>query len=60
MSRGKHLSLREARRLGKLGQFAKENPIEADKDQFDALVDAMASGKPPKERRTSDEDVCED
>ena len=44
MSRGKHLSLEEARKLGKLDQFAKEHPSEADKEQFDALLNAMAHG----------------
>ena len=28
MARGKYLSLEEGRKLGELGQFAKEHPIE--------------------------------
>lgn len=45
MARGKHLSLEEARKLGKLDQFAKEHPEVADRARFEALLEAMASGK---------------
>lgn len=48
MSRGKHLSLEEARKAGKLEQFAKEHPSEGDAEAFDALFQAMAKGKPRK------------
>ena len=44
MSRGKHLSLEEARQQKKLAQFAKENPSEADWARFQALLDAMTRG----------------
>lgn len=47
MARGKHLSLEEARRLGKLKQFAKENPLHGDMKMFDRLLDAMAHGEEP-------------
>ena len=47
MSRGKHLSLEEARKLGKLDQFAKEHPSESDKALWDQLFDAMIHGGPP-------------
>ena len=62
MSRGKYLSLREARKLGKVDQFAKEHPAKGDMAKFDVLLDAMAHGelpssqasqKPPSNGRTS-------
>lgn len=34
MSRGKHLSLKEARKAGKLDQFANEHPSTGDLGQF--------------------------
>ncbi len=46
MSRGKHLSLEEARKEGKLEQFAKEHPSKGDKKLFDKLFKAMAKKKP--------------
>lgn len=46
MSRGKHLSLEEARKDGLLDQFAKENPNEVDAERFETLVYAMATQKP--------------
>lgn len=52
MSRGKHLSLSEARKTGKLERFAKEHPSVGDREKFDALLKAMANGKrPPKARK---------
>ena len=45
MSRGKHLSLEEARKEGKLKQFAKEHPTTGDKKLFDHLFQAMAKKK---------------
>ena len=47
MSRGKYLSFREARKAGKLAQFAKEHPATGDMDKFDGLLDAMAHGEQP-------------
>jgi len=47
MSRGKFLSLEEARKLGKLDQFAKEHPSTGDEDRWDELFEAMA-GAPTK------------
>lgn len=44
MSRGKHLSLEEARQLEMLDRFCKENPKEADRDRFLKLLDAMSQG----------------
>jgi hypothetical protein len=48
MSRGKHLSLSEARKSGKLERFAKEHPAIGDRDLFEKVLGAMASGKKPK------------
>ena len=43
MSRGKHLSLEEARKANQLKQFAKEHPSQAD-GRFPKLLDAMCRG----------------
>ena len=53
MSRGKHLSLEEARKTGDLKQFAKEHPSEADHERFTRVLNAM-SKKPSKDDQTSD------
>ena len=51
MSRGKHLSLEEARKKGLLDQFAKEHPNEADAERFERLLEAMATKpSPPVEK----------
>ena len=47
MSRGKYLSLDEARNMGKIDQFAKEHPLVGMKRIFDDLMDAMAHGEKP-------------
>lgn len=44
MSRGKYLSLEEARRSGMLDRFAKEHPMEADRNRFEQLLAAMSQG----------------
>ncbi len=46
MSRGKHISLEEARKDDKLDQFIAEHPSEGDEKAFDALLEAMAANKP--------------
>lgn len=51
MSRGKYLSLEEARKSGKLKQFAKEHPSEGHEKAFDELFERMAK-KPPKGDQT--------
>ena len=56
MSRGKHLSLEEARKEGLLDQYAKEHPQETDKARFNRLLKAMAEGKPEAKRGTSTAD----
>ena len=43
MSRGKYLSIEEARKANQLKQFAKEHPSQAD-GRFPKLLDAMARG----------------
>jgi hypothetical protein len=55
MSRGKYLSLEEARKKGQLNRFAKEHPSEGDKERFDKLFEAMAKGEPKK--RPKDEET---
>lgn len=42
MSRGKYLSLEEARKANQLKQFAKEHPSKGDKTQFDKVFKRMA------------------
>ena len=42
MSRGKHLSLKEARKANQLKQFCKEHPSEGDEQLFDRLLEKMA------------------
>jgi hypothetical protein len=44
MSRGKYLSLEEARKRRVLDRFAKEHPSEADRDRFERLLAAMSQG----------------
>lgn len=51
VARGKYLSLEEARKAGKLDQFAKEHPSEGDKKRFDAILDAMAHGESAVKRK---------
>ena len=55
MARGKYLSLEEARKRGKLKQFAKEHPSQAD-ERFWPLLKAAAKGSPEGEE-TSDPDA---
>ena len=50
MSRGKHLSLSEARKTGKLDRYAKEHPAEGDADLLDATI------PPPLQRKGSDDE----
>ncbi len=69
MSRGKHLSLKEARKIGKVDQFAKEHSAKGSMKAFDRLLDAMAHGELPSSQasrtpkvkdRTLSEDASED
>ena len=52
MSRGKYLSLEEARNMGKLKRFAKEHPSQAD-GRFWPLLEAVAKGKPAVQQTSS-------
>ena len=49
MARGKYLSLEEARKSGKLDQFAKEHPGEGDAALWKRLFLSMAGVKTPPE-----------
>ncbi len=54
MSRGKYLSLEEARkRKGGLERFAREHLSEGDERAFDRALRAMAEQKPKAKARTS-------
>ena len=44
MSRGKYLSLEEARHNGNLNQFCKEHLSKAERQRFLALLDLMSQG----------------
>ena len=44
MSRGKYLSLEEARQSGAYKQFAKEHPSQADRKRFLKLLTLMSQG----------------
>lgn len=57
MSRGKYLSLEEARKKDKQGedrlnQFAKEHESKGNKKQFDQLLQGMAKGEPSKNQKS--------
>lgn len=51
MSRGKYLSLEEARKANQLDRFAKEHPSEGDEKAFDEALRRMAK-KPAKDDQT--------
>ena len=55
MSRGKHLSLEEARKADQLKQFCKEHPSKGNKKLFDETLNLMATKpkKPKSGGRTS-------
>lgn len=53
MGHGKYLSLEEARKLGKLKEFAKQHPSKADRGRFERLLDAMTRSS-PEAGQTSD------
>ena len=54
MSRGKYLSLEEARKKGKIDQFCKEHPEVGDEDVFDELLGKIAKGKPKSKSSKED------
>ena len=51
MSRGKFLSLEEARKADQLKQFAKEHPSEGDEKLFDKIFEKMAKAEREKTPR---------
>lgn len=55
MSRGRYLSLEEARKSGQLDRFAAEHYRTGDGAKFGLLLNAMAAGKPSEEAGTSGE-----
>ena len=55
MSRGKYLSLEEARKSGKLDRFAKEHPSQGDRQRFDRLLDEMSKTIEEAEETSSSE-----
>jgi hypothetical protein len=59
MSRGKYLSLREARKKKQLKRFAEEHPSTGDEEQLDSTLDAMAK-KPESDDQTSESESSED
>lgn len=59
MSRGKHLSLEEARKTGTFKQFAKEHPSTGDEDEFEHILDKLIK-TPPTGEKTSDSASSED
>ena len=60
MSRGKYLSLSEARKSGQMDRFAKEHPAIGDREAFEKVLKAMASGKKPKATGKAKPDASED
>jgi hypothetical protein len=63
MSRGKYLSLEEARKKkGGLARFAKEHPSEGDESLFDRVLRLMSlgGGTPEAEDQTSSEAASSD
>lgn len=55
MSRGKYLSLEEARKKKQLKRFTKEHPNKGDKKQFDQLLDRMAKNLPVDDQTSEKE-----
>jgi hypothetical protein len=55
MSRGKYLSLEEARKEKQLKRFAKEHPSKGNKGVFDKLLDRMAKSS-SKDDQTSEKE----
>ena len=55
MARGKYLSLEEARKSGKLDQFAKEQTIECEvpnpRERFDRFMELMAKAPAKSSKR---------
>ena len=52
MAKGKHLNLEEARKLKRLGLFAKEHPSQAD-ERFWPLLETAAKARPGGEQTST-------
>lgn len=50
MSRGKYLSLEEARKTGKIDQFCKEHETKGSAKEFERVLDAMC--QPVKKQKS--------
>ena len=59
MSRGKYLSLEEARQSGQLDQFAKEHPLENKDGKFEKVIGHIVKGS-QKDRQASAQDSSGD
>jgi hypothetical protein len=59
VSRGRYLSLREARKKKRLERFTEEHPSQGDEKKLDAILDAMAK-KPESDDQTSPKGKSED
>jgi hypothetical protein len=55
MSRGRYLSLEDARKYGQFDQFAKEHPSEGDRSRFDRLLAEMSKTTEAAEETLSQE-----
>lgn len=55
MSRGRYLSLEEARKSGTLDRFVKEHPSESDRTRFDRLLVEMSKTTKGAEEASSRE-----
>ena len=53
MSRGKYMSLQEARETGKIDQFCEEHPSEGDGTRFETLLSAMARRRPANDQTSA-------
>ena len=56
MSRGKHLSLEEARKSRAIERFSKEHPSEGSESAFDRLLAAMTGKKAGADQTSREED----
>ena len=60
MSRGKYLSLPEARKKKQLDRFAKEHPSEGDADQLDELIGKMSKTTESDDQTSTEHEDRED
>jgi hypothetical protein len=60
MSRGKYLSLPEARKRKQLDRFAKEHPSVGDADQVEELIDKMSKTTESDDQTSTEHEDRED